>query len=202
MKTFGQLIDEIVFESGSSGTTGFGNWVELTIKEVLDRYTAYVSYPELKAVVNENLSTNENQFDLPPDFQRLDSDSFYFTSLSEAGAEGGTYLTYDSSPVIFNGKNEGSLRFFRRSGNSIVLYPTALISTGDTLVYEYWRTGSSLLTSLNSSIVPDILVETVKLEVLAKASMTLGGKMGANYYTMAKDARVASFGATELPLQN
>lgn len=209
MKTLGQVVNEINFEAGFQGSLNVIGFIEQTFKDILDAYTGRIRYPELKQTTGAALGATPNYITLPSDLQSLSlaeirywplNDSTKAYSLKQSNfSEVELNELVDNPPVWFQ-----IVPFRNPDSLTLAIYPYSNLDATDWIWIEYWRTGSSLLSTNRpeSIILPDQLVETVKLETIARCQMILGGKGAADYMTLKREAYASSLALAELPNAN
>lgn len=197
--TLGQLKDLVQFEAQLQDFDSWDGWFDPTIGEVLDDLTAQVKYDELyiQNVTVTAVAATSNYI-LPSDLQRLDVDNIRFRYQGDTNKD---VILLNRKNVY--GENLGLSRYVTRySPGSISVFPYSELTTADQIIYNYWVKPSSLLISDTSIIVPDVLVTTLKREMIARASMFGTSKIFGAMRELANESHNRSFGAIDTGSNN
>lgn len=196
-KTFTRLVEEVLFESGATGSRNLDPVAELILEEVLDKHTSQIRYPELFVpefkLTIATLATGT--LTLPSDYQHLDWNSFHI----RFGGDVTHQVILQPFVGRVQGDNSGLTAFYNRNATQILVWPYSELVVADEFYLNYWRKSNA---KTNNLIVPDSLIQTIKDEAIARLHMTLGGKMAGDYMTLSRDSHGASLGAVDLPPAN
>lgn len=180
-----------------------GGWLDTTMQEIFDSYTSQIRYDELymQSVLLTPIDTT-GILALPPDLQHLDLENIRYQPQANSDTQ---YQLFARRGVW--GTNDGSPRFVIRNSattnlSQISIWPIAEISTSDRLVINYWRHAISEGVDETIELAPAQLVTTVKLAMIARATLFGSSKQFQIFKQESDMAHGQSLGATELHSTN
>lgn len=199
--TIAEMRDSIAYEAKIADIDALGGWIEATIKEVWDSYTALTKHDELfmpGIILLTQMQTDIVQ--LPADLQHIDLNNVRY---SPGGDRNRTYILDQHKHT--EGTNTGLTRYFTFNaapdGTRVLnIWPFDEVPDNDEIIIDYWRKGHTGV--LGSQLLPTQLEATVRLEVVARANTFADSKQSNLYLKLSKDAHTRSYGVTNLPDQN
>lgn len=199
--TKGELKDQIAFEGKIEDIDALGGYLDYTLGDILDGYCSQVKYDEL--YVQNQISINGDDsgfFTLPDNFQHIDLESILYSPLGDP--TNGYYLLQTGSTLTI--PDEGPSRFISFANGGLQIYPTDDVTVDDSISFNYWKKPSSLLIGQPDSalVLPNQLLQTAKMELIARANLFGDGKQFAAFRSLAREAHSNSLGSTPLPGMN
>lgn len=199
-----QLRDQIAFEAKlSDSIDALGGWLDTTMQEMFDSYTAQIKYQELymQGIVI-SLPNSTGIIPLPNDLQHLDLESIRFR---RDGDSLNDYTLFSREGAW--GDNVGHPRFIIANSSAtntgqLSIWPTDELTANDDLVINYWRHAISEGVDESIELIPQQLVQTVKLAMIARATLFGSSKQYSIFKAEAAEAHSRSLGATNLSSTN
>lgn len=189
-----QFKQSVAFEAKIPDIDALGGWLDMTMQQVFNEYTAAIRYDELYVKAAEVTATSRA---IPVNVQHLDMDNIRYRPGGDVTKE---YVLRKSNRAY--GNNTGPSRFVWKAGALFGLFPSAESVIADKLVFNYWKFTELAGIEGSTEIVPVEIVPTVLKEVIARALMFADSKQANAYRQLAKDAYVRSLGATDISSVN
>lgn len=199
-----ELRDLITFEAKLQDSIDvLGGWLDWTIPEIFDDFTAQIKYQELYVPgIVLALPDNTGIIPLPTDVQHLDIDNIRYRYQAD------TTRDYPlTAKQGYWGTNIGMPYYLIRNSTSanlaqIQIWPTEQLTTADQIVINYWRRAIPDGSLGTLELVPRQLVTTVKHQLIARANLFGDSKQAVIFKKMADEAHGRSLGATDLSSTN
>lgn len=201
--TLGQLKDSIAYESKVTDIDAFGGWLEITLLEILESYTALIKYQELYVPDYTITATAATQtVTLPTNIQHLDLEEITYRYQGDYNNDVVLFATND----LISAPNTGQTRFVLLKTTTVnagilSVFPYSELTTADQFIFSYWKK-PSFDAGDATVLIPTELITTAKLELVARANLFSDGKQFMPFRLMAKEAFSRSMGVTNLPGSN
>lgn len=201
--TLGQLKDAVSYESKVQDIDAFGGWLELTLLEIFENYTALTRYQQLY-VPNYTITATAATATLvlPANLQHIDLDSVIFRQNSDYLNDVSLFYTNDT----ISAPNSGNTAFVLQQSTSVngkilTVFPYADLTINDQFIINYWKK-VSFDAGDDTVLIPDEIIPTIKMELTARANLFGDGKQFAVFRSLAKEQHSRSMGVTSLPGAN